>query len=247
MNKVGTISLPFIKNDKVLICLVFIGYNHDKSQINRLKILLNHWFCSMPSRTVNKKSKSSPDTPKALNTYVKNEIAKLSSQHTIEPTILESFAQFVIEYHKKKDPVAKTVKIKPLTLTQIKSAIYQHFNVKNTTELRKSGAFRMATDGMTNLNLSLKEGWEILYRKFVGILPGEEHQEGYGCINGVNIFNYFRPWQVFGLDPQVASLQDIKSAYYRLSKIYHPDNQDTGDARIFDNLTIMYKSITAEA
>lgn len=240
--KNGTVSFPFVKNFKVLFYLNLAGYNGYTSRITRLKISLICQVRSMPSRAVKKEKKSSSDTPKALNTYIKNEIAKLSSQYTIEPAILEDFAQFVIEYHKKKDP-----KIKPLTLPKIKSAIYQHFNVKNTTELRKSGAFRMATDGMTDLNLSLKEGWEILYRKFVGILPGEEHQEGYGCINGVNIFNYFRPWQVFGLDPQIASLQDIKSAYYRLSKIYHPDNQETGDARIFDNLTIMYKSITAEA
>jgi len=237
----------FVKNFKVLVYLNFSAYNGYTSQINRLKISLICQVCSMPSRAVKKEKKSSSDTPKALNTYVKNEIAKLSSQYTIEPTVLEDFAQFVIEYHKKKDLIAKTVKIKPLTLPQIKSAIYQHFNVKNTTELKKSGSFRMATDGMIDLNLGLKGGWEILYRKFVGILPGEEHQEGYGCINGINIFNYFRPWQVFGLDPQTASLQDIKSAYYRLSKIYHPDNQETGDARIFDNLTIMYKSITAEA
>ncbi|MFM7578942.1 MAG: J domain-containing protein, partial [Microcystaceae cyanobacterium] len=208
----------------------FSAYNGYTSQINRLKTSLICQVCSMPSRAVKKEKKSSSDTPKALNAYVKNEIAKLSSQYTIEPTVLEDFAQFVIEYHKKKDLIAKTVKIKPLTLPQIKSAIYQYFNVKNTTELKKSGSFRMATDGMIDLNLGLKGGWEILYRKFVGVLPGEEHQEGYGCINGINIFNYFRPWQVFGLDPQTASLQDIKSAYYRLSKIYHPDNQETGDA-----------------
>lgn len=105
----------------------------------------------------------------------------------------------------------------------------------------------MAIDGMDSLNLAKKEGWEILYRKFIGILPGEENQQGYGCINGINIFNYFRPWQVFGLDPSVATPQDIKIAYRDLSKIYHPDNSETGDPKIFDAITIMYKSISAEA
>ncbi|HEY9302594.1 MAG TPA: J domain-containing protein, partial [Phormidium sp.] len=117
----------------------------------------------------------------------------------------------------------------------------------NTTELKKSGAFKMATDGMDGLNLSVKEGWKKLYRKFIGILPEEENQQGYGCINGINIFNYFKPWQVFGLDPQTATQQDIRNAYHRLSKIYHPDAPETSDAVIFDCLTIMYKSISAEA
>ncbi len=39
---------------------------------------------------------------------------------------------------------------------------------------------------------------------------------------------------VFELDPKTASKEDIKNAYYRLSKIYHPDNQETGDAEVFD-------------
>ncbi|MFM7788456.1 MAG: DnaJ domain-containing protein, partial [Microcystis panniformis] len=64
--------------------------------------------------------------------------------------------------------------------------------------------------------------------------------------NGINIFKYFRPYRVFDLDPNTASKEDIKNAYYRLSKIYHPDNQETGDAEVFDCLTVMYKSITTE-
>ncbi len=47
---------------------------------------------------------------------------------------------------------------------------------QNATELKKSGAFKMATDGMDTLNLRVKDEWEKLYRKFIGILPGEENQ-----------------------------------------------------------------------
>ncbi|WP_370539382.1 MULTISPECIES: DnaJ domain-containing protein [Nostocales] len=57
------------------------------------------------------------------------------------------------------------------------------------------------------------------------------------------MFNYFKPWQVFGLDPKTATKEEIKSAYYRLSKIYHPDNPETGDRGIFERVEIMYKSI----
>ncbi|MBD2099002.1 molecular chaperone DnaJ [Trichocoleus sp. FACHB-591] len=167
--------------------------------------------------------------------------------HGVSISVFEEFAYFVIENYKKKEPVIKPPKVKPLTLTQIKAAIFQNFSVKNTTELKKSGAFKMATDGMDDFNLSVKEDWEKLYRKFVGVLPGEENQQGYGCINGINIFNYFKPWQVFALDPKTATRKDIQNAYHKLSKVYHPDISKTGDAAIFDSLTIMYKSISAEA
>ncbi|HEY9735068.1 MAG TPA: hypothetical protein V6D06_02255 [Trichocoleus sp.] len=192
-----------------------------------------------------KSTKEAPTAP--LNSYVVNEITRLAEIYDINTSVLEEFARFVIQNHKKKAPTVKLPKVKPLSLAQLKAAIYQNFSVKNTTELKKSGAFKMATDGMEMPNLSIKDGWEKLYRKFVGILPGEENQQGYGCINGINVFNYFRPWQVFDLDPQTATNQDVKNAYHQLSKIYHPDNSETGDAAIFDRLVIMYKSISAEA
>jgi hypothetical protein len=203
------------------------------------------------TKTKSTKSKSAKTSKEQtlvqLNSYLHNEASRLAEMHGISTSIFEEFARFVIENHKKKEPVIKPPKIKPLTLAQIKAAVYQNFSVKNTTELRKSGAFKMATDGMDIPSLSVKEDWEKLYRKFVGVLPGEENQQGYGCINGVNVFNYFKPWQVFDLDPQTATRKDIQNAYHKLSKIYHPDNSETGDAAIFDNLTIMYKSISAEA
>jgi hypothetical protein len=185
--------------------------------------------------------------PVQINSYIQNEITKLVELHGVERSVLEAFALFVVDNHKKKEKVVKPLKVKPLPLAQIKATIYQYFSVKNTTELKKSGAFNMAIDGIDNLNLTIKSGWEQLYRKFVGILPEEENQEGYGCINGLNIFNYFKPWRIFGLDAKVANTQDIKNAYHRLSKIYHPDVTTTGDAAIFDRLTTMYKSISAES
>lgn len=192
-----------------------------------------------------------------LNRLIRDEIARILETNELDSTSLEKFAYFVIDNYRKKDPkptkakvansTQKTTKAKPLTLTQLKAAIYKHFEVKNTTELKKAGSFKMATDGMDDLNFNQKESWERLYRKFVDILPEETNQEGYGCINGINIFNYFKPWQVFNLDPQTASDDDIKNVYRALSKIYHPDVPNTGDAQIFDRLNTMYKSITAQA
>ncbi len=207
-----------------------------------------HKAASKPKSAKSRAKKTSQaQTSEQLNSYLQNEIARLSEIHGVSAGVFEEFAQFVISNYKKKEPKSKPTKVKPLTVNQLKAAVYQHFDVKNTTQLKKSGSFQMATDGMDDLNLSLKESWERLYRKFVGILPGEENQKGYGCINGINIFNYFKPWQVFGLDPKTATSQDIKNAYHNLSKIYHPDNSETGDASVFDCLTVMYKSISAEA
>jgi DnaJ domain len=102
----------------------------------------------------------------------------------------------------------------------------------------------MATDGLF-LRLSEKESWKTLYRKFIGILPGEEKQTGYGCINGINIFNYFYPRQVFNLDSSTATTENIKQAYRNLSKIYHPDVPITGDNKVFDRINQMYKSLVS--
>lgn len=132
---------------------------------------------------------------------------------------------------------------KSLTLPQLKEAIYKYFEVANTDQLKKSDRFKMATDGIDKLDFSKKETWEMLYRKWIDILPEEQNQQGYGCINGIDIFKYNRPWQIFGLDGKTATEEDLKKAYRQLCKIYHPDNQETGDRSIFERLEKMYNSL----
>ena len=207
---------------------------------------------SSKENTVQVKETQDSKPSKQLNTIVRDEIAKIEKEYGVNTTLLENFAQFVIENYKKKEPKQKEVKqkkavVKPLAVTKIKEAVYKRFEVKNTTELKRSGSFKMATDGMDKLDFTAKETWEKLYREFVGILPEEEDQQGHGCINGINVFNYFKPWQVFGLDPQIATSDDIKQAYRDLSKVYHPDVPNTGDAAIFSRINTMYKSMSAEA
>ena len=197
-------------------------------------------------------------TTNPLNSLILEQISHICEQYSIESRILEDFADFVIKNHHKKSPKpsltkSKTTattttgsKVKPLTLTQLKQAVYAYFEVSNTTELKKSSMFQMATRAFDNINLSQRESWEKIYREYVGILPEEDGETGKHCINGINIFKYFYPYRVFELDPKTATKEDIKNAYYRLSKIYHPDNQETGNSQIFDRLTVMYKSITTE-
>ncbi len=187
-----------------------------------------------------------------INKLVRDEISRITEIYSVDTGVLEEFAYFVINNYKKKDKVSpkdsgKKKKVKSLTLAELKEAVYKYFKVSNTTALKRSGSFKDATDGMDDLNLAVKKTWERLYRKFVGILPGEENQRGYGCINGINIFDYFKPWQVFGLDPKAAKPEDIKKAYRELSKVYHPDVPSTGDAEVFDRINIMYQSISAGA
>jgi DnaJ domain len=181
-----------------------------------------------------------------LNSLIKDEISRIANVYGIEAQSLEDFAHFVVENHKKKDPkpkVAKVVKAKPLTLTQLKKSIYEYFKVSDTKELKESETFQMATSAMGKVDLSKKDGWEKLYRKLVGVLPNEENEKGYGCINGIDIFKYDMPWKVFALDSTSSTDEDVKSAYRELSKIYHPDKPE-GDAQVFDRLTTFYKSLT---
>ncbi|MDG2617433.1 DnaJ domain-containing protein [Thermoleptolyngbya sichuanensis XZ-Cy5] len=182
-----------------------------------------------------------------ITARIESEIQRLSCEHGYSDSVLREFALFVLAKESAKSKSAakpKPPKVKKLTVTQVKQAIYDHFGVKDTKELKKSGAFQLATSSMGNISLSKKDGWEQLYRKLIGILPGEENESGYGCVNGINIFKYDMPWKAFGLDPKVNSTEDVKAAYRDLSKIYHPDNSETGNAEIFDRLTMFYKSLT---
>lgn len=180
-----------------------------------------------------------------LSADITKEIQRLALLHGYSETHLEQFAKFVIT-HKTTKSKAAPKKQKAFKLAEVKESIYKYFAVSDTPELKASGEFQLATRDM-KLNLSKKESWETLYREFVGILPDEEGEIGKDCINGINIFKYFKPWRVFDLDGTTATEEDIKKNYRYLSKVYHPDNPETGDARVFDRINQMYRSISPNA
>jgi len=180
-----------------------------------------------------------------LNKVIQVEIQRLSALYSYQSTHLEEFAEFVIK-NSLSEKKPKQTKTKELKLDKIKQAIYKYFEVSSTPELKKSGEFSLATRDM-KLNLGQKESWKVLYREFIDILPEEDGEQGIDCINGINIFKYFHPWRVFGLNGKAATEEDIKNAYRRLSKIYHPDNKETGNAKIFDRINLMYRSISPNA
>ena len=174
-----------------------------------------------------------------------NRISHLPQDSSITPEKLREELEKLVNLTIKEvnGQQSQSTPQKSLKLKQLKEAICKYFEVANTEQLKKSDRFKMATDGMDKLNFSKKETWEIFYRKWIDILPEEQNQEGYGCINGIDIFKYHRPWQIFGLDRKTATEEDLKKAYHQLSKIYHPDIQETGDREIFERLEKMYKSL----
>lgn len=180
-----------------------------------------------------------------LPTAVQEEINKLSELSKKGPIAADQLEQLVRSAIEEYQRTLEQETVEPLKLDKLKAAIYQRFKVKNTKELKHSAQFKMAADGMEELDFSRKQTWEMLYRKFIGILPHERKSEGYGCINGVDIFKYFHPWQVFDLDSKTATADEAKKAFRQLSKVYHPDNQETGDRAIFERLEKMYKSLIA--
>lgn len=183
-----------------------------------------------------------------LSKTIQNEIKRLSEEQNIDSSVLEQFAYFVLlDQNNVSNQKNKANRKKPLKMAELKEAVLGYFNVKDTKNLRKSSEFKLATEGLDNLNFKKKDSWEVLFRQFVGILPEDEGEEGIDCINGINIFKYFRPWQVFGLNPKEATEEDIKSAYRELSKKYHPDNSKTGNSKIFDRVNTMYQAINPKA
>jgi hypothetical protein len=175
-----------------------------------------------------------------IEAAIQLEAQRLSEQYGYDLEILKNFAKFVQKPPKPVPPI----KVKPLTLAQLKKAVLEQFGVADVKGLKKNSRFQLAISGIEGINLSKKESLEVLYRKLIGILPNEDGEAGSECINGINIFKYDLPWRVFALNPKVATTEEIKTAYRSLSKIYHPDNRETGNAKIFDRLTTFYKSLT---
>lgn len=174
-------------------------------------------------------------------------IASLKAEHKTLVAAKTAYKVKAASWQALANKLNKPSPAKALAVAELKAAIYQRFSVDSTPALRKSKNFAMATDGIGSLNFSIKETWEKLYRQCIGVLPNEASEEGENCINGVDIFKYFRPWQVFGLNGKTATAADIKTAYRNLSKVYHPDNRKTGNAAIFDRINTMYQSISARA
>ncbi len=97
---------------------------------------------------------------------------------------------------------------------------------KNLTQLKKE--YRLSAKEAKTV-----EGWKQVLETL------QTRQRG--MINGVNVLTEFFPWQVFGVDGRTASTRDLKTAFRRLSKVYHPDVPATGDREVFEKVHRLYE------
>ena len=136
----------------------------------------------------------------------------------------------------------KSPKIKPLSIAKAKAAVLEKFGCKSVTDLRKNKTFQMAFLG-EQINLKTTEDWRSQYRKWIGVPADERNKTGPHCINGIDVFENFRPWHVFALSSDTASAEDIKTSFRQLAKVHHPDVG--GDALVFERIQKMRDSLLA--
>lgn len=185
----------------------------------------------------------------ALNSYIQAEITRLAASETIDKSLLEGFARFVVANFKKKEPkppkppkAAKPAKPKPLTMAQLKEAVLKHFGCADVKALRANKDFQMAMAG-EELLLKSRTDWLKLYRQWIGVPEDERSLTGPTTINGIDVLENFRPWIAFGLDSQTASVDDVNEVFRSLAKIHHPDHG--GDPRVFQQLQVMRDTLLA--
>jgi hypothetical protein len=136
---------------------------------------------------------------------------------------------------------------KPMTIREMRSAVFKSFNVKSTAALMANKNFQQSVVGdkpRTLKGKNAEEEWRQLYRRFVSV-PRDERglKDGGSVINGVDILKNFRPWVAFGLDPKKATKADVDKAFRKLAMKHHPDAG--GDRKVFEKLVSMKNSVKA--
>ena len=136
---------------------------------------------------------------------------------------------------------------KPMTVSEMRSAVFKTFNVKSVAALMANKNFQQSVVGDNPRTLKGKnaeEEWRQLYRRFVAV-PRDERglKEGGSVINGIDILKNFRPWVVFQLDPKTAKKADIDKAFRKLAMKHHPDAG--GNREVFEKLVSMKNSMKA--
>ena len=178
---------------------------------------------------------------KKLNLSQVEKLIEEFQAHNPKPTVaaLLTFAEQIngSSFCKPKSP-----KVKRLSMAKAKAAVLEKFGCKSITELRKNKTFQMAFSG-EQINLKTTEDWRCQYRKWIGVPADERNKTGPHCINGIDVFENFRPWHVFDLSSDTASAEDIKTSFRQLAKIYHPDVG--GDALVFERIQKMRDSLLA--
>jgi hypothetical protein len=184
--------------------------------------------------TSSKKAKA--QSPRGIDSFIEKRIKNYCLTHGCPEQGLREIVQLALS------PSAATA-LGSMALKDIKAAVALSWKHNTYQSLSKDKNWKAYHQG-TGMNASKRETWEKYYREWVS-LPDDEQNEpqGYGVINGIDIFKNFRPWEVFGVDNKTGGREDILKAYRRLSMKYHPDSG--GDPAIFQQLTTMKDSLMA--
>lgn len=167
-------------------------------------------------------------------------IADLLRKPQLSEADLLDFARII---HGGDFKAATAPKPKAPTLPEIKQRVWAHFGCQTTAQLRKNKNFQLSMAG-EEISFKTKEDWLRLYRRFIGVPSNECHlADGPTVINGIDVLQHFRPWVVFGLDPQTATAGDVRAAFRRLIQAHHPDHG--GDPRVAERLQKMKDSLLA--
>lgn len=189
------------------------------------------------SRSTNQKAKRSSKQTASGKTpdfnQIRAKIREVAKNNEYDEEILLSLAEFI------NGGAFKTIEPK---MQDLKNAVIEAFGYSSYTELSKDGAFSLFVKDH-NLRMNNTEAWLKVYRKFVGLPESEQNSIGKSSINGVNVLRNFLPWDVFDLDPEKATAEDIKAAFNKLAKEHHPDHG--GDPAVFEELKIMRDTILA--
>ncbi|PZV10955.1 MAG: molecular chaperone DnaJ [Leptolyngbya sp.] len=180
-----------------------------------------------------KKAASSKPGKRPNINQVRAKIRELAKDHQFDEQILFSFAEFL------NGGAFKAVEP---SLQELKDAVMAAFNCSSYQELKKNGSFQLFVKDQS-LKLTTKEAWLKVHRKFVGLPESERDAIGATSINGVDVLRNFLPWEVFALNSETATAQDIKTAFNELAKEHHPDHN--GNSEVFERLKKMRDSLLA--
>ncbi|WP_017324864.1 J domain-containing protein [Synechococcus sp. PCC 7336] len=164
---------------------------------------------------------------------VRAQIRELTKEHDYSEEVLLGFAEFV---NGGVFPVVEP------SMGELKEAVIAAFDCTSYQQLKKDGNFQLFVQDR-NLKMNTKKAWLEVYRRFVGLPESERDAIGSTSINGVDVLRNFLPWKVFQLDPKTAIADDVKAAFNRLAKQYHPDVG--GNSEVFQKLKVMRDSLLA--
>ena len=166
-----------------------------------------------------------PTKPRGLNhSSVQDLIQTINSTYNCPVRELESLINLALSPLVGGEPSC----VSEMSLVQMKEKIAIAWGQSSYAELQKDKEWRHYHKS-TKMNGRLRETWLVHYREWVK-LPDDELNlsDANNVVNGINIFQNFRPWEVFALDKKTASVDDVKKAFRMLSIKYHPDTSSNG-------------------